>query len=178
MLQIFEDCPALKELVSLASGNQPKNYRILDEPTPLGAFERSNPNFEKNLIEVKWWQSDRGETVYFIRPAKGNFAQVAVRIPGERPLNGPALDSSFAEMQALTKKAHEEVASHKELDLPFEHEKKSRVIVTYGGGPNESFYVDGALTKLLTRIEECPALKKLLLLVSKGQPKEHRILDN
>jgi hypothetical protein len=35
MLKIFETCPALKQLLLLASDNQPKNYRIIDEPGPL-----------------------------------------------------------------------------------------------------------------------------------------------
>ena len=35
MLKIFGSASALRDLLRLASSNQPKNYRILDEPGPL-----------------------------------------------------------------------------------------------------------------------------------------------
>jgi hypothetical protein len=127
------------------------------------------------VLRVSWWNSEQERYAYVIRPA-GNLWEVTV-VTGGRTLEGPVLNTPLDELLSLAKTAQKQVATQP-APSPALPDETRRVVVSYGGAEGKkTFWIQGSVPELLKTIRGAPALERLLLLLSRDQPKDYRMLD-
>jgi len=145
---------------------------------PLLQLSCANDKLKRHeSIRIGWGRANKERFAYVVVPVKSNSCEVAI-VADNEVLEKSIVQRPFPDLVRLAQTAKDEIGRLKHTRLSQTGEVR-RLVVNYQNrsSSRQSFSLTGDIEDVLRVFEESRALRELLAVTSRNQPKDYRILD-